>query len=177
MAESTQSSSMPTRPGKHTVEDTDDQFSSAQSSPSFPTMPATQDTLVPDFTQDGTQTEPPQFELDRPDDDQRRPASQPLHNASAPHNLAFQQHDAPEQDSFVAQMQLYQQQLEEEYCDFEQSLQDRDHQADLDDLDWEDMESRYNTEIGPKVAAEHDIIEQFAARFQVLERNPFLVRS
>ncbi|EXJ56982.1 hypothetical protein A1O7_07326 [Cladophialophora yegresii CBS 114405] len=71
----------------------------------------------------------------------------------------------PHRNSFVKQIHDYQQQLELEYQQFERSLNERDTTADLDAMNWEDLETRYNDDIAPCIAREKEIMDEISARF------------
>ncbi|KAK4944035.1 hypothetical protein LTR10_016556 [Elasticomyces elasticus] len=69
-------------------------------------------------------------------------------------------------EGFVRGIQEYQQRLEVDFQDFEHSLAERDKSADLSSIDWDELETRYNNEIQPKIDAEQEIMNEFNARFQ-----------
>ena len=73
----------------------------------------------------------------------------------------------PSDRSFVKDIREYQQQLELEYQDFERSLNERDRSANLEAMDWEELEAHYSDEISPCIAREKEIMEEFNARFAV----------
>lgn len=64
-------------------------------------------------------------------------------------------------------MQDYEKRLEQEFQEFERSLKDRDSTADLEPLDWNELEARYQKEIKPHLDTEQEIMTEFSARFQV----------
>ena len=68
--------------------------------------------------------------------------------------------------TFVQDVQAYQEQLEKEFKQFETSLSERNKKEPLEDLDWEDLERRYQADIGPNEADEQAIIEELQTRFQ-----------
>jgi hypothetical protein len=68
---------------------------------------------------------------------------------------------------FTEDIKAYQIHLEQEFQDFEQSLDERDRTVELEDLEWADLEQRYKTEIQPFADAEQDIMHEFGNRFQV----------
>ena len=83
-------------------------------------------------------------------------------------NEAAQQTDPDSNnESFHQEIKDYQQQLELEFQTFERSLNERDTSAELESLDWHELEERYKKEIQPHIDAEQDIINEFGARFQV----------
>ncbi|OAP63449.1 hypothetical protein AYL99_02676 [Fonsecaea erecta] len=71
----------------------------------------------------------------------------------------------PQRNSLVREIHDYQQQLELEFQEFERALNERDTSVDLNAMDWDDLEARYNTEIQPCIAAEREIMDEFNARF------------
>ncbi|KAJ9610557.1 hypothetical protein H2200_005334 [Cladophialophora chaetospira] len=78
-------------------------------------------------------------------------------------------------DTFVKEIHDYQQQLELEYQNFERSLDERDTTADLDSLDWENLEACYNEEIAPCIEREKEMMKEFNARFATpIGKNPSL---
>ena len=70
-------------------------------------------------------------------------------------------------NSFVTEINDYQQQLELEYQNFERSLNERDTSASLETMNWEELEKRYTEEISPCIEREKIILEEFNARFAV----------
>lgn len=86
----------------------------------------------------------------------------------APQNVTADQlpSDTPS-GSFVQDIKDYQQQLELEFQTFERSLEERDTAADLESLDWHDLEERYKSEIQPHIDSEQGIMTEFGSRFQV----------
>ena len=73
---------------------------------------------------------------------------------------------AEQAKTFVQEIQAYQDQLEDEFKQFEKSLSDRDKKEPLEELDWDELEQRYRAEIGPKEADEQAIIEELQTRFK-----------
>lgn len=73
--------------------------------------------------------------------------------------------------SFVQDIKDYQRELELEFEKFEQSLDERDTSADLEGLDWDDLEERYKKEIQPHVDSEQEIMTEFGSRFQVRKES------
>lgn len=71
-------------------------------------------------------------------------------------------------NAFVKEIHDYQQSLELEFQEFEQRLNERDTAADLETMDWADLETRYGKEIQPHIIAEQEVMNEFSARFQVL---------
>ncbi|EXJ86939.1 hypothetical protein A1O3_03893 [Capronia epimyces CBS 606.96] len=68
--------------------------------------------------------------------------------------------------TLVHEIENYQQQLELEFQEFERSLNERDPAEDLEVMDWDGLEARYDEEIQPKIAAEQEIMNEFSARFE-----------
>jgi hypothetical protein len=81
----------------------------------------------------------------------------------------------PEENSLVGRIEQYQKGLEVDFQQFEQSLSRRDKAADLELLDWNELETRYNLEIQPKIVTEEAIMNEFQTRFQVGEATPLCV--
>jgi len=69
--------------------------------------------------------------------------------------------------SFAQEIKDYEKRLEQEFQEFERSLNDRDSTADLDPLNWNELEARYKKEIKPHLDTEQEIMTEFSARFQV----------
>jgi hypothetical protein len=69
--------------------------------------------------------------------------------------------------TFQDAMKDFQVQLDEEYKSFEQNLNERDQNADLEEFDWNELEARYYAEIDTKVEAEQEIMNECAHMFQV----------
>jgi len=70
-------------------------------------------------------------------------------------------------DTFAKEIQDYQQQLDREFQEFEQSLNERDTSVNLDTLDWNELEDRYSKEVRPNLDAENEILKELGARFEV----------
>ncbi|KIW65528.1 hypothetical protein PV04_07782 [Phialophora macrospora] len=112
--------------------------------------------VMPESDVQGAQEHPTQAIGERPQKEQAATA-----NAENPTSL-------PPDNSFVTQIHNYQQQLELEYQQFERSLNERDPAADLDAMNWEDLETRYTDEITPFIAREKEIMDEINARFAQL---------
>ena len=69
--------------------------------------------------------------------------------------------------TFQTSMKEYQDKLDKEYKDFEQTLNERDRNAELEDIDWDELEARYHTAMDPKIASEQHIMHEYSALFQV----------
>jgi hypothetical protein len=69
--------------------------------------------------------------------------------------------------SFVGSVAAYQNHLADEFKDYENELKGRTKDDVLEELDWEDLEKRYQSEIGPKLADEQQIMEDVHRRFEV----------
>ena len=69
--------------------------------------------------------------------------------------------------TFVQSIARYKKHLDDEFQDYENELKSRDRSQELSALDWEELEDRYQKEIGPKIADERQIMEEFQARFNV----------
>ena len=64
-------------------------------------------------------------------------------------------------------MKKFQDQLDKEYSLFEQELNEREQDVELEEIDWDELEARFHDEIDPKVEAEQDIMNDCAHLFQV----------
>lgn len=73
---------------------------------------------------------------------------------------------------FAQEIQDYEKRLEQEFQGFERSLKDRDPTAELEPLDWNELEARYQKEIKPHLDTEQEIMTEFSTRFQVGFANP-----
>ena len=69
--------------------------------------------------------------------------------------------------SFQETIQRYQDELDQEYGDFERKLQARERNGELDEFDWEGLENRYRQEIEPKISAEREVMQECSALFKV----------
>lgn len=76
--------------------------------------------------------------------------------------------------SFTKEIQDCKEKLDQQFHNFEQTLADRDTSADLEDLDWDSFEERYNQEVHACNTAEREIMDEFNARFAV--RSSTIVR-
>ena len=65
-------------------------------------------------------------------------------------------------------MKEFQVQLDEECTSFEQKLKERAQTAELEEFDWDELESRYHAVIDPTVEAEQDIMNECSHLFQVI---------
>lgn len=86
-------------------------------------------------------------------------------NAPMPDGSEKEQKPGP--NTFVQDIAAYQQCLEAKFQDYENELKSRDRSQELAALDWQDLEERYQKEIGPKIAEEQEIMNEFQARFGV----------
>lgn len=91
--------------------------------------------------------------------EEEQPASQHVTTEQPPY-------DTP-RESFVQEIQDFQQHLELEFQNFERSLGERDTGAELESLDWHDLEDRYKREIQPHIDSEQEVMTKFSSRFQV----------
>ncbi|EXJ88137.1 hypothetical protein A1O1_05065 [Capronia coronata CBS 617.96] len=100
-----------------------------------------------------------------------KPAQPSTTNSTRPERLTIDRQELAKppssRDSFVRDVDEYQQQLELEFQEFERSLNERNPTEGLEDLDWDDLEARYDKEIQPKITAEQEIMDEFSARFEV----------
>jgi len=67
--------------------------------------------------------------------------------------------------SFVEQIEQYKEDLEEEYKTFEQNLSTAG-QGKTHEMDWEDLETRYNEAVKPLVEEEEQLLQEFSVHFQ-----------
>ncbi|EXJ74290.1 uncharacterized protein A1O5_02586 [Cladophialophora psammophila CBS 110553] len=70
-----------------------------------------------------------------------------------------------QRNSFVKEIQDYQQHLELQFQEFERALNERDTSVSLNAMDWDDLEARCDKEIQPCIAAEREIMDEFNTRF------------
>lgn len=74
----------------------------------------------------------------------------------------------PSNQSFVTNIDHYQQQLELEFQEFERSLHERNPAEELENMSWDELEARCEEELQPKIALEQEIMDEFSARFEVV---------
>ncbi|RMD40071.1 hypothetical protein DV735_g5055, partial [Chaetothyriales sp. CBS 134920] len=79
---------------------------------------------------------------------------------------AREPHETERAKGFVAEIEDYQQRLEDEYKNFELSLAERDRTEPLQDMDWDELEMQYRQEVGRTDAEEMRLMESIEARFQ-----------
>lgn len=77
-----------------------------------------------------------------------------------------------EGSTFSAKIAAYQQELESEFKMYEDSLSTRQVDVELEDLDWDELESRYQAEMKLQVSNEQEIMDDFSVRFQVRSHYP-----
>jgi hypothetical protein len=83
-----------------------------------------------------------------------------------------EQIEQPEpQTSFVGSVATYQKHLADDCRDYENELKSRSKDDVLDNLNWEDLEKRYQSEIAPKLADEQQIVEDVHRRFEVSQHR------
>jgi hypothetical protein len=68
--------------------------------------------------------------------------------------------------SFVEQIEQYKEDLEDEYKTFEQNISTAG-QSEAHEMDWEDLETRYNEAVKPLVEEEEQLLQEFSVHFQV----------
>lgn len=74
---------------------------------------------------------------------------------------------------FVSRLQGLQAQLDLEYDQYEKDLEKRDHKAQIEPYDWNDLECRYLEDMEPAIKSEQDIQTNLAQRYGVcLLREP-----
>ena len=71
------------------------------------------------------------------------------------------------QQSFVARLQERQAQLDREYDQYEQDLENRDHTAHIEPYDWENLEGRYLEEMKSAIEEEQEIQKTITERYRV----------
>ena len=65
-------------------------------------------------------------------------------------------------------MKDFQNQLDKEYKAFEQKLNERDPAAELEEMEWDELEARYHAAIDPKIETEHVIMNDCSHLFRVI---------
>lgn len=73
--------------------------------------------------------------------------------------------DTPQ--TFVSRLQGLQAQLDLEYDQYEQDLEKRDHKAQIEPYDWDNLECRYLEDMEPAIKSEQDIQTNLAQRYGV----------
>jgi hypothetical protein len=86
---------------------------------------------------------------------------------AVPSDVKSDAHQAPATGTFVSQVEDYQRELEEDFQKFERQLNDRDTSAELEQIDWTDLEADYNKDIEPLLQQENAIMQEFGDRFNV----------
>ena len=84
-----------------------------------------------------------------------------------PRDMSVPSQPVPGKDNFVKEIGAYQQELELQFQNFERSLNERDTTAELDVLNWDELQDRYNKQLQPILDAEQGIMKEFGARFEV----------
>jgi hypothetical protein len=82
-----------------------------------------------------------------------------------------------EGQTFAQEVQAYQDELNEEFRAFESALDSRDKSAELDDLDWDELEQRYVQDINPLVSQEDMIRRDLGERLQVSKKTTIWTTS
>jgi hypothetical protein len=72
-----------------------------------------------------------------------------------------------EDQTFAQQVQAYQDELNKEFEAFERALEGREKSAELDELDWDELEQRYVQEINSLLSQEDMIRRDLGERLQV----------
>lgn len=74
---------------------------------------------------------------------------------------------ASQTTTFVDELNTYQRDLDNQYERFASELERRDRQADLEDYDWDALETRYRNEVKPLLEDEDRIKKELGQRLQV----------
>jgi len=69
--------------------------------------------------------------------------------------------------TFQDSVKDFQDRLDEQYKIFEEELNERNQDAELEDFDWDELEARYHSAIDPKVEAEQEIMNECSSLFRV----------
>lgn len=70
--------------------------------------------------------------------------------------------------TFSQKINQFQLELEDDFQAYETSLQQNPHDNDIGLLDWDDLEKRYDDEMGLRITAENEVMDEFSALFKVL---------
>jgi hypothetical protein len=69
--------------------------------------------------------------------------------------------------TFQDSIRDFQDRLDEQYKVFEEELNERNQDVELEDFDWDELEARYHSAIDPKVEAEQEIMNECSSLFRV----------
>jgi hypothetical protein len=69
--------------------------------------------------------------------------------------------------TFQDSIKDFQDRLDEQYKVFEEKLNERNQDAELEDFDWDELEARYHSAIDPKLEAEQEIMNECSSLFRV----------
>lgn len=69
--------------------------------------------------------------------------------------------------TFQNSIKDFQDRLDEQYKIFEEKLNERNQDTELEDFDWDELEARYHSAIDPKVEAEQEIMNECSSLFRV----------
>ena len=94
-----------------------------------------------------------------------RPSSQMAKATAEPPTEATSELVA--ENTFVENVAAYQKHLEDDFKDYENELKGRERSHELQELDWQDLEDRYQNEISMQIADEEAIMKEFQQRFAV----------
>lgn len=75
--------------------------------------------------------------------------------------------NAPSSTTFSEQIEQHRARLDTDFTNYVKDVEQEGHQRQLDRLDWNDLQERYESEMLAKIAAEQQIMDEFATRFQV----------
>jgi hypothetical protein len=69
--------------------------------------------------------------------------------------------------TFQDSIRGFQDRLDEQYKAFEDKLNERNQDTELEDFNWDELEARYHSAIDPKVEAEQEIMNECSSLFRV----------
>ena len=69
--------------------------------------------------------------------------------------------------TFQNSIKDFQDRLDEQYKVFEEKLNERNQDTELEDFDWDELEARYHSAIDPKVETEQEIMNECSSLFRV----------
>lgn len=78
--------------------------------------------------------------------------------------------------SFSEELQKFKNNQELDFAEFESNLIAKDTKdTDLDTMEWDELQAEYETNIGPSLAKEAELMERFDKRFQVTSLRVYAV--
>lgn len=72
-----------------------------------------------------------------------------------------------QQVSFTDSLDAYQDKLNDDFQDYKRDIEKSDHDIELPDLEWDDLEAEYEKDVGSIAMKEREIMTQFDERFKV----------